>query len=111
MYIMKSVKLGKLFNSLCAPAQLYLVLSTLSILALLIQNLSQPRLYKVGRFTVKLNHNNMLLFAFKILYVLVWTLLLNQLCRYGYGNISWFLVLLPFIMMFVLIGLVIIANL
>ena len=34
--------------------------------------------------------------------------MLNLLCK-GYGRISWLLVLLPFIAMFVLIGLVIVA--
>ena len=111
MYIMKLNKLNKMYNSLCTPAQLYLVLSSHSILALLIQNVSEPRKYKVGTYSVNLKHNNVLFFVFKIMYVLVWTFLLNQLCRHGYGNVSWFLVLLPFILMFVLIALLILANL
>ena len=37
MYIMQ---VGKLYNSLCTPAQLYFVLSVISILALLMQNCS-----------------------------------------------------------------------
>ena len=99
-----------MFNSLCTPSQLYLVLSTLYILALLVQNYAEPKKYRVGRYSVNLQHNNLLFFAFKIMYVLVWTFLLNKLCMHGYGNISWFLVLLPFILMFVLIGLLILTN-
>ena len=110
-YIMKTItKMNKMFNSLCTPSQLYLVLSTLSILALMIQNYPEPNKYRVGRYTVHLQHNNLLFFAFKIMYVLVWTFLLNKLCMHGYGNISWFLVLLPFILMFVLIALLILVN-
>ncbi len=107
MYIMK---IGNIYNSLCTPAQLYLVLSVISILALLMQNCSSPMTYTVGRYTVPLEHHNMIFFVFKAIYILVWTFLLNQLCRYGYGGISWFLVLLPFILMFVIIALLLLAN-
>jgi hypothetical protein len=108
---MKTItKVNRMFNSLCSPSRLYLVLSTVSILALLVQNYAEPQKYRVGRYSVNLQHNNLLFFAFKIMYVLVWTFLLNKLCMHGYGNISWFLVLLPFILMFVLIGLLILTN-
>ena len=40
----------------------------------------------------------------KILYIIVWTLILDYLCRKGYSKVSWLLVLFPLIMMFVLIG-------
>ncbi len=108
MYIMKS--LSKMYNSLCTPSQLYLMLSIISILALLMQNYSSPNTYTVGRYTVPLEHHNMLFFAFKAIYVLIWTFLLNQLCKYGYGGISWFLVLLPFLLMFVIIALLLLTN-
>jgi len=108
MYIMK--QLLKMYNSLCTPSQLYLILSTISILALLMQNYSSPNTYTVGRYTVPLEHHNMIFFIFKAIYVIVWTFLLNQLCRYGYANISWFLVLLPFLLMFVIIGLLLLTN-
>jgi hypothetical protein len=101
---------SKLYNSLCTPSKLYFVLSMLSILALLMQNISKPKTYTVGRYTAPLEHNNMLFFIFKIIYVVIWTYLLNQLCRYGYGDMSWFLVLLPFLLMFVLIGLLLLSN-
>jgi hypothetical protein len=101
---------SKLYNSLCTPSKLYFVLSMLSILALLMQNISKPKTYTVGRYTVPLEHHNMLFFIFKIIYVVIWTYLLNQLCRYGYGDMSWFLVLLPFTLMFVLIGLLLLSN-
>ena len=41
----------------------------------------------------------------KLVYVLLWTYILQLLCRKGYSSVSWFLVLLPFIGMFILIGL------
>lgn len=33
-----------------------------------------------------------------ILYVILWTFALNLLCKLGYTGISWFIVLLPFIL-------------
>jgi hypothetical protein len=103
-------KFSKIYNSLCPPSKLYFVISILSILVLFIQNISNPKIYRVGHYSVPLAHHNMLFFIFKILYVVIWTYLLNQLCKYGYGDISWFLVLLPFALMFVLIGLLLLAN-
>ena len=37
---------------------------------------------------------------FKFFFVVVWTYVLNMICKAGYTNISWFFVLLPFIIMF-----------
>jgi hypothetical protein len=39
----------------------------------------------------------------KILYVAFWTFILNALCSYGYNQLAWFLLLLPFILFFVMI--------
>lgn len=111
MYKMKMSDVLKIFNSLCTPAQLYLSLSMLSILGLLMQNVSMPQKYTVGRYSVPIEHHNILFFVFKIIYVLIWTYLLDNICKRGLGSISWILVLLPLIMMFVLIGLVIMVHL
>jgi hypothetical protein len=39
----------------------------------------------------------------KILYVVFWTFILNALCSYGYYKLSWFLLLLPFILFFIMV--------
>jgi len=98
------------YYSLCTPAKVYVLLSTMGVLALLYQNFASPMRYKVGTYSVKLPHNNMIFFIFKILYIVIWTFILNELCRSGWGSISWFLVLLPIILMFVIIGLLLLAN-
>ena len=100
----------KKYYSLCTPAQIYFLLSVVSVLGLVYQNFSTSHAYSVGRYRVRLQHHNLYFFLFKFIYVIVWTFLLDQLCKKGWSNISWFLVLFPFILMFVIIGLLILVN-
>jgi hypothetical protein len=69
------------FKKLCTPAKLYFVLSVFSCLVALLNG--------VKFMTVGLN----LLVAF------VWTAILSWFCTKGFTEISWLLVLLPYIMM------------
>jgi uncharacterized protein (DUF58 family) len=39
----------------------------------------------------------------KILYAAFWTFILNILCSYGYSQLAWFLLLLPFILFFIFV--------
>ena len=101
----------KVFDALCAPAQIYFSISMLSVLALLIQNYGSPRTYTVGTYHVNLRHHNIFYFVFKTLYVFGWTFILNKLCKSGYSSISWFLVILPYMIMFLIIGFFLTTNL
>ena len=96
-------------RKLCAPAYVYFILSAISIALLAVQNFGQNSMYCVGHLSCSVS-NVMMVFASKIAYVLFWTWLLNKLCKMGFTNVSWFLVLLPFIMFFVLIGLFVIQQ-
>ena len=100
------MKLMKTFNRLCTPAQLYLAISLIAIISMLIQNCQDNSVYKIGDMVVKTPCHNLAFFAVKLLYVALWTWLLNILCKKGFSSISWLLVLLPIIAMFVLIGMV-----
>ena len=100
----------KQLRSLCTPAQIYFVISTVSILAMLSQNVMNDNMYTIGYYRTLMPFNNMVTFVCKILYVLFWTYALNFLCKKGYTTFSWFLVFFPFIAMFVLIGLVILLG-
>ena len=73
------------------------------------QNIGNPNVYACGLMKANSPINNIFYFVFKILYIVGWTYLLNILCKKGYNKLSWLLVLLPFIAMFVLIGLTIVA--
>ena len=99
--------LWKTFTNLCAAAQFYFLISIVSILVLYSQNYKTPYKYCVGIFKINSDCHNLVYFMIKLLYVFIWTYLLQLLCRKGYSGVSWFLVLLPFIGMFILIGLLI----
>jgi len=46
------------------------------------------------------------MFVAKVLYVIFWTFVLNTLCNYGYYKLSWFILLLPFIIFFIVIAVI-----
>ncbi len=95
----------KTINSLCTPAYVYLGVSMLGFISLMIQNCKEPRKYKVGAWESETPCHNITFFIFKAIYILIWTFILNKLCKNGYTKLSWFLFLLPLIFMFILIGL------
>lgn len=95
----------KIFNSICTPAQLYLAISLVAIISMLLQNCQDNTVYRIGDMVVKTPCHNLAFFAVKVLYVFLWTWILNLLCKNGFSGLSWLLVLLPLIGMFVLIGL------
>jgi len=69
-------------KKLCTPAKIYFVFSLLSCIIMLF------------------NRMPFLSVFIKLIFAFLWTVVLSWLCHKGYKSISWFLVLLPFIMMF-----------
>ena len=100
-----------LFKKLCTPAKIYLVLSIISVISLFYQNYSNPKKYCIGMFKANTNCNNKVYFLIKIVYISFITYLLQLLCRKGYKTISWILVLLPFVLMFIGIGILMVSLL
>ena len=91
-------------KKLCTPAYVYLVISMISIILMIVQNAGNTNTYCLGNYACMVS-NTAWVFAGKAFYVVLWTFILNLICSYGYRNISWFLVLFPFILFFILIGL------
>ena len=103
---MNMKKLMSNINKLCTPAYFYLVLSVVAMVVLLfdnINNFTNNDQYCVGNYKCSVP-NTILVFGMKALYIAFWTFALNCLCKSGYTNIAWFLVLLPYIMFFVIFG-------
>lgn len=94
----------KTFKTLCSPAQIYLAISILTTMSMCFQNIGNPNVYACGLIKARTPIHNMIYFAFKILYIFVWTYLLNMLCKKGMKKVSWLLLLLPYILMFIFIG-------
>ena len=71
----------KSFDDLCSPAKLYFVLSVIACVAALINGV------KIGQVMINL------IIAF------AWTAVLSWICGKGFTSVSWFLVLIPYIIM------------
>jgi hypothetical protein len=91
-------------NGLCDPAFYYLLISFTIISVVALQNYGQGYNYCVGTQSCP-SSNVTLLFVIKILYVLVWTWILNVICKNGYEMLSWVLVLIPIVLMFIFMAL------
>jgi hypothetical protein len=74
------MKLKQMFTSLCDPAKLYLIITIIAIVFALMGGV------KVVAVVTKL------------IFALIWVFILNWICKEGYTGISWFLVLLPYIL-------------
>ncbi len=94
----------KTLKDLCTPASLYFIISMIGLVIVMFQNLSNSHSYNVGSFSCRVP-NTFLVFVVKFIYIVFWTYVLNLICKDGHVGISWLLVLLPFILLFVMIGL------
>ena len=99
--------LPKSLKELCTPAMLYFVISMFALIMILFQNLGNNNSYHVGSFSCRVP-NTMIVFVVKFIYILFWTYVLNLICKDGHVGLSWLLVLLPWILLFVFIGLLMI---
>lgn len=99
----------KFIKKLCTPAYVYLVISVIAIVVLMFQNSGNVDVYCIGNYECPVP-NTALIFLIKFLYVAFWTFVLDSICKSGYKQFSWFLVLFPFILFFVLLGLLLVAQ-
>ena len=68
------------FSKLCTPAKIYFAIAVIATVIALFSGLS-------------------IMFAFwKLVFAFIWTFILGWLCEKGFTSISWFLVLLPYIL-------------
>ena len=92
----------KLFRNLCTPAYVYLVLSAIFLIVNSIQNYGNVNTYCLGDMSCAVP-STILVFLIQVIYVLFWTWILNLICNAGYITVSWILVLLPFILLFLML--------
>jgi len=66
------------------------------------QNMDNDNTYCVGNYQCEVPQTSAV-FIVKIVYVGIWTYILDFFCKKGYTALSWFLVLLPFVLFFLAI--------
>ena len=103
------MKYFKDFKKLCTPASVYLFINVIIFISIAIQNFGNTTQYCVGQYKCQVP-NTFSMFLFKALYMLFWTFILNAICKAGYKEVSWFMVLLPIILLFIIIGIVILNS-
>lgn len=89
-------------KNLCAPAYFYLVISIIAIVLMAVQNYGNTNTFCLGSYNCQVS-STILIFGIKIIYVIFWTWLLNLMCKTGDKTLSWFFVLVPFILFFAVI--------
>jgi hypothetical protein len=73
------------------------------------QNTGNVDVYCMGNYTCPVP-NTALIFLIKFIYVAFWTFILDSVCKAGHKQFSWFLVIFPFLLFFVLLGLMIVTQ-
>jgi hypothetical protein len=96
------------FKNLCSPAFIYLFISVIIFIVIAVQNFGNTNRFCVGTYDCYVP-NTFIIFLFDALYILFWTFILNSICKAGYPEISWVLVILPIILFFVILGLILLT--
>jgi hypothetical protein len=96
-------------SQLCTPSLVYFVISVIGIVMSIFQNIGNDNKYCLGSFACHVP-STIAVFVVKILYVLFWTWVLNLMCNDGHVNIAWFLVLLPFFLLFIIVYLIMVNQ-
>jgi hypothetical protein len=89
-------------RDLCAPSMLYFIISIISLIVAILMNLGHNNKLVLGNYSMNVV-NTTLIFIIKLIFILFWTWILNLICKDGYEVISWILVFLPFIAIFLCI--------
>jgi hypothetical protein len=71
--------MNKDFSKLCTPAKIYFAIAV------------------IGSIVALFRGSKLMFIVMKLLFAFVWTFILSWLCEKGFKGISWFLVLLPYI--------------
>ena len=99
-----------LYQSLCPPAKVYLVLAIIYIVGAYFSinhfsnfmQLNQSKLHPyMNSLNFSVSQSANAVSIGNVLFTLFWTWVLNYLCSTGHIRVSWFLVLFPYLLLFV----------
>jgi hypothetical protein len=100
--------LPKRLKDLCTPALVYFVISMIGLVASAWENMGRRDMYILGGMKRRVP-STALVFLVQVVYVLFWTWVLNLICKDGHTGVSWFLVLIPFILLFAIVLLLMVS--
>jgi len=89
-------------QSLCTPAFIFFVLSVVSLLVMLFDNIENTNQYCFGNVSCNVA-NTSTIFIVEIIFLVFWTWFLNAICSRGYANVAWFILLFPYILLFAIL--------
>jgi|UniRef100_A0A6C0JAQ1 hypothetical protein len=93
------------YKKLCTPASVYLLLSIVSFIVIVIQNIFNPTDLCVGIYGCPSSvQMKSAFFTIELIYIFFWTWILSLICNAGYKKIAWLIVLFPIILMFIVMG-------
>ena len=98
----------KLYDSLCNPAKLYLLISMVAYGIIVLQNVFAPNRFSLGPYSCA-HENCPLILMLQLVYIAFWTWILQMICKIN-TSISWFIVLLPFILYFIILMAIIVDG-
>jgi hypothetical protein len=96
-------------KKLCTPAMIYFLISVSTLLIMIFSNWGNNKRFCMGEFECPVE-NLFLIYIIKLGYLLFITIVLDSLCKNGYSSISWFLVFLPLLFYFLVLGLFMIKQ-
>ena len=99
----------KTVKKLCTPAYVYLVISVISIVILMFQNAGNKNIFCLGSYECDVPSTGVV-FVVQVLYTMFWVFVLNAICSAGYEKVSWFLVLLPYLFLFIALGMLLLGQ-
>jgi hypothetical protein len=106
---LKMARQGFDLRNMCTPATLYFVISLVGLIILGLSNLENNDKLCIGDYNCFVG-NNTTVFIVNAIYILFWTFILDIMCKAGYSSLSWFVFLLPFIIMFVTFALMMVKS-
>jgi hypothetical protein len=105
----KMAKPGFDLRNMCTPATLYFLISLVGLILLGLSNLDNSDKLCVGEYNCYVG-NNTTVFIVNAIYILFWTFILDIMCKSGYYALSWFVFLLPFLILFVAFATMMTSN-
>lgn len=94
-------------KKLCTPSFIYFIISLFGLTLMGLQNLTNDdNSLCVGNYECTVG-NKLLVFIINGIYILFWTFVLDLMCKAGYSELSWIIVLIPILLFFLFLGIII----